>query len=177
MIPIKNDNIDKALQMGGKAHSGQKRKFTGVDYFEHPIGVAELVALLKDSKNIETLIIASLLHDTVEDTNTTLQEIADLFGYKVASLVEELTSDPIKIKEMGKKEYLSEKMLKMSSYGLVIKLADRLHNLSDLKKDKSFTTKYVSETEYILDKISKRKLTATHKKIIYLIKNKISELK
>jgi GTP pyrophosphokinase len=172
-----NDKIDEAIALSKKAHMGQKRKVTGEDYVEHPIRVAELVCILKYSANIELLIIASILHDTVEDTNITLKEIADKFGYKAASIVEELTSDTEKIKSMGKKEYLSEKMLTMSSYGLVVKLIDRLHNLSDLEKGSSFAHKTVIDTEFILEKIKTRKLSETHRKIIKLIENKISELK
>lgn len=171
------NKIESALQLAKLAHCGQKRKFTGVKYFEHPMAVAELVSILKDSKNLELLIISAILHDVVEDTYITLKDIANIFGYKVAALVEELTSDPIKIKEMGKKEYLADKMFKMSTYALVIKLIDRYHNMVDLIKGKSHTIKYVTETIYILDRLERRKLTKTHIKIIKLIRDRIEELK
>jgi len=96
---------------------------------------------------------AALLHDTVEDCeDVSLQEIAEKFGYYVAALVDELTSDEKEIKKLGKTEYLKNKMAKMSSYGLVIKLSDRLDNVKDLNTtSETFQKKYTKETLEILD--------------------------
>jgi (p)ppGpp synthase/HD superfamily hydrolase len=96
---------------------------------------------------------AALLHDTVEDCpNTSLQEIAETFGYYVAALVDELTSDEKEIKKIGKTEYLKNKMAKMSSYGLVIKLSDRLDNVRDMSAvNLQFQKKYTKETLEILE--------------------------
>ena len=171
------DKIELAVEFSTNAHKGQKRKFSNLDYVSHPIFVAELVSVLKESKNSEVLIISAILHDTVEDCNISLSEIAEKFGYKVASIVEELTSDSEEIKKLSKRVYLSEKMICMSTYALVVKLIDRFHNLSDLKKGSSFTSKYVSETEFVLEQLKRRKLTKTHIKIIDLINKRILELK
>ena len=171
------DKIETAIKLSTKAHSGQKRKFSNVDYIEHPFFVADILASLKISKHIDDLIVACILHDVVEDTYVTIEEIREIFGDFIASLVEELTSDIKEIKRIGKKEYLANKMLNMTSYGLVIKLSDRLHNILDLKKEYPLTKKYIIETEYILDKLNERHLSNTHKKLIKLIENKIIELK
>jgi len=117
-----------------------------------------------------------LLHDTVEDTEVTLDDIRTNFGEMVSSIVYELTSDGDKIKEMGKANYLLNKMLRMTSYALVIKLADRLHNCSDLPTaSEKFRTKYVTETRFILDGLKGRYLSETHKSLIDQINSKISK--
>lgn len=168
--------IRKALNFMIDAHDGQYRKFSGKEYAWHPVEVSKIVREHKHSKNKENICIAALLHDTVEDCDVTLKDIENEFGSVVSSMVEQLTSDSSKISEMGKSEYLLQKMLKMSSYALVIKLADRLHNCSDLDKgSENFIKKYTTETRYIIDGLFQRKLSNTHKDLILLINNKISE--
>jgi GTP pyrophosphokinase len=169
-------NIRKAVEFMIDAHSGQSRKFTGEEYAWHPAAVAKIVRDIKMSKNKEKLCIAALLHDTVEDTSVTLSEIEDNFGEMVSSIVYELTSDGQKIKEMGKANYLLNKMLRMTSYALVIKLADRLHNCSDLATgSEKFRNKYVKETRFILDGLKARYLSDTHKELMRKIDEKISK--
>lgn len=144
--------FEKALEFAIKKHKGQQRKGTGMPYFWHPINVAENIEEIKESKNLELLMTAALLHDTVEDCGVTIQEIAKKFGYYVAALVDELTSDEKQIKKIGKTEYLKKKMEKMTSYGLVIKLADRRHNIEDMTgTSKKFQKAYTKETLGILD--------------------------
>jgi len=124
---------------------------------------------------------AALLHDTVEDClNVRLEDIAKNFGYMVAALVDELTSDEKEIKKIGKTAYLKMKMTKLSSYGLVIKLSDRLDNVRSLKDTtKTFQKKYIKETTEILDYLeaSDRKLTQTHQNLIDKIKNILANKK
>ena len=103
----------------------------------HPIMVSYILAKYKQSKNIEDLMCAALLHDTLEDTNTTFGEIANEFTPLVASLVLELTSDKNIIKEIGKLEYFKIKLVGLSSYGLTLKLADRLANLKDMPTEQT----------------------------------------
>jgi (p)ppGpp synthase/HD superfamily hydrolase len=103
-----------------------------------------------------------------------------LFGGLVASLVQELTSDLEKIKQVGKQEYLAKKMAhEMSSWGLLIKLADRLDNVQDIATAKSpaWRARYKAETEHIMDYIEKnRVLTGTHQKLVGLIREKLREI-
>ena len=78
------DKIAQALDFAAQAHAGQKRK-SGEDYIYHPIEVAKiLVAYDCDTDSI----IAALLHDTVEDTAVTLEQVRKLFGEEVSSLVD-----------------------------------------------------------------------------------------
>jgi len=173
------ENIEKSKEFAEKAHAGVNRKFSGEPYVEHPKRVAEIVKLYKkDSHALGHLISASHLHDTIEDTNTTVEDLKELFHGLVVSLVQELTSDKEKIKEMGKTEYLSHKMINMSSWALVIKLADRLDNVSDLKTSSpKFREKYVPETKTILNNLKKgRKLTNTQVRLVDAIETKLKEL-
>ena len=125
------DPIGKAVALANEAHKGQRRKDQSrLPYIVHPMAVASLVRSYVRPHN-ETMIIAALLHDVVEDTNTSLSQIEELFGKEVASLVQELTNDPKEIAKIGKTSYLQSKMIHMSNNALTIKLCDRLDNLQD----------------------------------------------
>jgi len=107
----------------------QTRKGSGVPYFVHPKGVALIV--MKNGGNNDQ-IKASLLHDTLEDTHTSDEELRVCFGEHVQSLVRELTNQKYKIEEMGKEDYMTEKLMKLSNEALLIKLADMLYNINDM---------------------------------------------
>ena len=173
-----DEGSEEALAYATKAHAGQTRS-GGDPYISHPVRVANHIKQYKQSHNLDALISAAYLHDTIEDTDTTQEVLHDLFGGLVASLVKELTSDPAQIKKMGKAAYLSHKMAAMSSYGLVIKLADRLDNVKDITTAKTpeWRHKYAQETNQILDYIGKtRALSGTHNKLIELIRAKLAEI-
>jgi guanosine-3',5'-bis(diphosphate) 3'-pyrophosphohydrolase len=167
-----------ALKYAVKAHAGQFRS-DGSPYVKHPERVANFVRKFKKSKNLDALISAAFLHDTIEDTDTTHEDLEKMFGGLVASLVKELTSDKDKIAEIGKTDYLAQKMAKMSSWALVIKLADRLDNVQDIATAKTpeWRRKYRAETESVLTKLERdRELSATHKRIITAIRKKLQEI-
>jgi glycerol-3-phosphate cytidylyltransferase-like family protein len=173
-----DEGAEEALQYATQAHAGQTRS-GGEPYITHPMRVADHIRQYKQSHNLDDLISAAYLHDTVEDTDTTHEALQDLFGGLVASLVKELTSDPEQIKKVGKAQYLAHKMAAMSSYALVIKLADRLDNVKDITTARTpqWRQKYKNETEHILNYIEKtRALSGTHRKLIGLIRDKLSEL-
>ena len=173
-----NESVVDVAKYATQKHKGQTRS-GGLPYITHPMQVANNIMKYKASHNLDALVKAALLHDTIEDTDTTHEDLEKLFGGLVASLVKELTSDKKEINKVGKTEYLAKKMVQMSSYALVIKLADRLDNVSDIKtaKTPAWRQKYKRETETILKKLEKeRKLSNTHKKIIKAIKDKLSEV-
>jgi (p)ppGpp synthase/HD superfamily hydrolase len=154
--------VAKAIEFVKRKHEGQFRKGSGEPYYTHPLAVSYIVAAKKSSKKLEELIVAAILHDTLEDTETTFSELTAEFSPLVASLVLELTNDPEQIKEIGKLEYQKRKMVGMSSYGLLIKLADRLHNLSD-----SPTSKTVEDSIALIAHIQQnRVLTKSHGRLI-----------
>ena len=172
------EGAEEALQYATQAHAGQTRS-GGEPYITHPMRVADSIKQYKQSHNLDAIISAALLHDTVEDTDTTHEALHDLFGGLVASLVQELTSNPEEIKRVGKAAYLAHKMAAMSSYALVIKLADRLDNVQDIATAKTpqWRAKYAAETNQILNYIEKtRALTGTHSKLISLIRAKLAEI-
>jgi (p)ppGpp synthase/HD superfamily hydrolase len=172
--------FEKALEFAIKSHKGQYRKNSNMPYVWHVMCVAKNVEENKKSRNLELLLAASVLHDTYEDCeDVTLEIIAQEFGFKVAALVEELSSDPKKIEEMGKTEYLKEKMVKMSSYALVIKLSDRLDNCKDLSDAKpEFKEKYKKQTEEILSHLyaKRNKLSDTHIGLMNKINNALKNV-
>lgn len=162
--------VEQAIEFAAKMHQGQER-LDGTPYIKHPLNVAKYVLAYKKSDNIETLLISACLHDVIEDTDATYYDIVRLFGPQVASIVLELTNDEDLKHEVGKTKYLEIKMKNMSSWALVIKLCDRLDNVSDLKScSASFRNKYIKETMEILEYLlEKRKLSKTHLSIIKAI--------
>lgn len=145
--------MERARIFAMKSHEGQTRKYSGQPYFSHP----ELVAnILKYMTTDEDLIAAAYLHDVLEDTGVSLQELQRRFGERVAGLVWELTSDSEQIQIMGKAAYLANKMNLMSDEAFLIKLADRLDNLHDLSAaDEEFRNRYLHQTREILHSLNR----------------------
>lgn len=170
-------NIDEILEFAKEKHAGQTRA-DGTPYINHPIRVSEIVAKYKPSCNSNILKAGALLHDVLEDTYTSYRELIDRFGLVVASLVMEVTSSDFVSKMVGKQIYLAHKMRYMSSYALVIKLADRLDNLSDVKALKlEKLQKTFFDTVYMLDYIeTKRILTTPQSNLVDAIRLKLREL-
>lgn len=108
----------------------QKRKGSNEPYFVHPKGVAKIVM---DNEGNEDQIIAAFCHDLLEDVPfVSYEELKKGFGHHVADLVVELTNSRYKIEEMGKEDYMTEKLMKLSNEALLIKLADMLYNINDM---------------------------------------------
>lgn len=127
------DALNRAYVFAMKKHGAQLRT-SGDPYYSHPIEVAGILTKFKlDSSSI----IAGLLHDTVEDTDTTVQEVKELFGGQVAQLVDGLTKLAMIEQKSGSSkqaENFRKLLLAMSDdiRVLLIKLADRLHNMRTL---------------------------------------------
>lgn len=126
--------IDAAYKFAKKAHSGQCR-YSGEPYIMHPVAVAKIIFEL--GMDYESLI-AALLHDTVEDTETGLDNIRELFGPDVANLVDGVTKlgkVPLETKEERQAENIRKMFIAMSEdiRVVIIKLADRLHNMRTLE--------------------------------------------
>jgi (p)ppGpp synthase/HD superfamily hydrolase len=158
--------MEDIIAFATQKHEGQVRKLSKDPYIVHPINVANILKALNEKDDV---VKAAYLHDTIEDTNTTFEEINEKFGKKVADLVQELTSNRSAIKEEGKAQYLAKKMNNMSAEALTIKFADRFDNISDLNDfDIEFARRYLKETEFILAHL-KRKLNKNQQRLYNLI--------
>ncbi|HHW99174.1 MAG TPA: bifunctional (p)ppGpp synthetase/guanosine-3',5'-bis(diphosphate) 3'-pyrophosphohydrolase [Firmicutes bacterium] len=125
--------IEQAYLYAARAHAGQLRA-SGEDYIIHPLGVAVILAEI----GLDTdTIVAALLHDVVEDTDATLEEIEKMFGSTVASLVDGVTKLS-RLEDLNRQERQAENLRKMflamaeDLRVILIKLADRLHNMRTL---------------------------------------------
>ncbi|RZU31462.1 RelA/SpoT family protein [Blastococcus saxobsidens] len=124
--------LQRAYDVAEAAHASQKRK-SGDPYITHPLAVATILAGLGMDT---TTLIAALLHDTVEDTGVTLETITTDFGSEVAHLVDGVTKiDKVKLGDAAQAETIRKMIVAMSRDPrvLVIKLADRLHNMRTLR--------------------------------------------
>lgn len=129
-------------------HAHALRKGSGVPYFVHPRGVAWLV---KKYGGTITQINAAFGHDLLEDTDTSFEEIAVISGSEeCAELVLELTNNKHTIEEMGKTDYMTEKLCKISKDALLIKLADMVYNSYDQPKENAMKRMYQNVCEMLL---------------------------
>ena len=124
---------ERAYCFAAEKHSDQKRR-SGELYINHPVEVAIILAELKMDCDV---VCAALLHDTVEDTETSLSDVADIFGETVAELVDGVTKlTNIEVDSMDEKQALNlRKMFLAMSRDIrvvIVKLADRLHNMRTL---------------------------------------------
>ncbi len=131
---VSSEMIEKAYRWALEAHGGQLRA-TGEPYIIHPLATAEILTELEvDSDTI----IAALLHDTVEDTARTIDEVREIFGEDVAALVDGVTKLE-RLSFSSKEEVQAENFRKMflamakDIRVVIIKLADRLHNMRTMK--------------------------------------------
>ena len=162
----------RAIAFAIKAHEGQVRRVSNLPYIVHPIECYSIVKKYKESHNIDHICAAAVLHDVAEDTPYTIDYIRDLFGNLVAELVQEVTTDAHECDRVGKEQYIDSKLVTMSSYGLVIKLADMLANITDNPGPK-LIQRIKHHCEYVQ---AHRHLSQTHLKILQQIEDAIETL-
>lgn len=143
--------VAEAYNLAEMAHRGQQRKNDGVTpYITHPAAVA--IMLASYGADDET-IAAGYLHDVVEDTNVTLEEIREKFGEKIAFLVDGVTKP--------KEDSAKKTFLKIADYAakdkrvLLIKLADRIHNIETKLDSAEWQNKYYNSTKEFLIPMAK----------------------
>ncbi len=164
--------IRKAFDVAVDAHKEQRRK-SGEAYIFHPIAVAKIVA--SEIGLGATGIAAALMHDVVEDTDITVQDIERIFNPKVAQLVEGLTKISQVKKDMNismQAENFRKMLLTLNDdvRVILIKLADRLHNMQTMDSMVEYKqTKIASETLYIYAPLA-------HRLGLYNIKTKLEDL-
>jgi len=172
LSPADKKLIRKAFDVAVDAHKEQRRK-SGEAYIFHPIAVAKIVA--SEIGLGATSIAAALLHDVVEDTPITVEEIERLFNPKVAQLVEGLTKISLVQKDLNasmQAENFRKMILTLNDdvRVILIKLADRLHNMQTMDSMAEYKqTKIASETLYIYAPLA-------HRLGLYNIKTKLEDL-
>nr|WP_199002519.1 RelA/SpoT family protein [Flavobacterium sp. ASV13] len=172
LSPADKKLIRKAFDVAVDAHKEQRRK-SGEAYIFHPIAVAKIVA--SEIGLGATSIAAALLHDVVEDTPITVEDIERLFNPKVAQLVEGLTKISLVQKDLNasmQAENFRKMILTLNDdvRVILIKLADRLHNMQTMDSMAEYKqTKIASETLYIYAPLA-------HRLGLYNIKTKLEDL-
>lgn len=151
------ERIHAAFELAHEAHSPQKRK-TGEPYILHPIAVANIAA--EELMLGANPVIACFLHDVVEDTPYTIEDIRERFGDDVAFLVRVVTKKPTHDYELSKQLDNYRQLLNSMQYdirAILVKLADRLHNmrtLASMKPEKQM--KIAGETDYFYAPLANR---------------------
>ena len=131
---VDTELVTRAFRFAAAAHEGQQRH-SGSDFIEHPVGAARICAQLRLD---EQTLAAALLHDVVEDTETTIEDVRAEFGDEVARLVEgvtKLTRIQFQSREQAEAENYRKMVVAMSEdvRVILIKLADRLHNMRTIE--------------------------------------------
>ena len=131
---VDRDLLERAYHFASAAHADQQRR-SGEDFILHPLGVAQILAELRRS---DATIAAALIHDVVEDTDATIEQVREEFGDEVARLVEgvtKLTRIRFQSREQAQAENYRKMIVAMAQDPdvILIKLADRLHNMRTLE--------------------------------------------
>ena len=157
------EKLQEAIEFATEAHGDQKRKYTGEPYITHPIAVMEIV---REVPHTDEMLVAAVLHDTVEDTPVTLEEIKTKFGTKVAELVDGLTdvSRPEHGNRKTRKALDRAHLAKQNAEVQTIKLADLIHNTMSIGLyDPHFYKVYKEEKIKILDVLKLGNQTLMHR--------------
>ena len=132
-LDVKNDLdfdlIDKAIYWARKYHNGQFRK-SGEPFYSHPLEVAYMIS---DHLPQTSTIVASILHDIVEDTEVTIGMILDEFGWRISEIVDRLTRDRPDGTKLSIDNVLLSAYEQFDKEVLVIKIIDRLHNMRTIQ--------------------------------------------
>ena len=157
------EKLQEAIKFATEAHGDQKRKYTGEPYITHPIAVMEIV---REVPHTEEMLMAAVLHDTVEDTPVTIEDIKTKFGTKVAELVNGLTdvSRPEDGNRKTRKAMDRAHLAKQNAEVQTIKLADLIHNTMSIGLyDPHFYKVYKEEKIKILDVLKLGNQTLMHR--------------
>ena len=144
----------RAIAFACEQHRGQKRSEADgeVDYVVHPLRVAEHLRRLAGVEDVEILC-AAVLHDTIEDSGTRYDELAEAFGDRVASIVAELTNDS-RLPKAARHEDMIHRAATMSAEAKLIKLADRFDNLQGVSDaDPAKRRRILDETPRLLQSL------------------------
>lgn len=126
------DIIEQAIIFAAKAHKDQTRKSTDIPYIIHPFGVG---MLLQKAKCTDEVIAAGILHDTLEDTCTTYEELTEQFGAHIANLVRAASEHDKSLPWEERKQHTIDKLKDAQLEEIQVITADKLHNLKSIRAD------------------------------------------
>lgn len=163
---MEQDKLNQVRDFADRAHGDQTRKYTHERYIVHP---ERVMNICRAHTSKQSILAAALLHDVLEDTKTTKEEVFDfltgIMGYTSAQvttrLVEELTDEYEKKKypnwNRAKRKYMeSERLAKVSAEAQTVKYADILDNTQEIvQQDPHFARKYLQECKIMLEKMTK----------------------
>lgn len=129
---IYTPKMQKAIAIAIQAHQGQTRKGKSIPYISHPLIVGFILA---NAGALEDVVIAGILHDTIEDSDLTKSDIEKEFGVKVARIVNDVTEQDKSLPWVERKQQALEHISEMDTDSLFVKSADVLHNLTDQIND------------------------------------------
>lgn len=135
--PLDTELLDRAIAFAVRAHAGTERRGKGFPYIVHPLEAVEIVATMTPDQE---LLAAAALHDTVEDTDVTVEQIRDEFGDRIASLVA-LESDPIVSGVSKEDSWLTRKQAAIQRLASaphdakIVALGDKLSNMRAIARD------------------------------------------
>lgn len=124
--------FEKALVFAAKAHDGQYRKGTDIPYITHPVALATMLMTMDCP---DAVIIAALLHDVIEDTPTTAEEIEAEFGAEIAELVQAVSEPDRDAPWEARKQHTIDKLRHAPLSVKLIACADKTHNLHSMARD------------------------------------------
>ena len=137
--PLDTDLLDRAIIFAVRAHAGTERRGKGFPYIVHPLEAVEIVATITPDQE---LLAAAALHDTVEDTDVTIEQIRDEFGERVASLVaseSDTFEEGVSEEESwhSRKRAAIERLANASHDAKIVALGDKLSNMRAIARDYS----------------------------------------
>lgn len=145
---FKDPIVNQAVRYAANAHCEQFRKYTHEPYITHPIAVAKLVQSVTCDEN---MIAAAVLHDTVEDTGVTMEDILNNFGTDIESLVWWLTKPDVVGNRAYRNRYYQDHLALATGRAKTIKLADLIHNTESIvEHDPRFAKTYLREKASLL---------------------------
>ncbi|MBO4692184.1 MAG: bifunctional (p)ppGpp synthetase/guanosine-3',5'-bis(diphosphate) 3'-pyrophosphohydrolase [Bacteroidales bacterium] len=135
--PLDTKLLDRAILFAVKAHSGTERRGKGFPYIVHPMEAMEIVATMTSDQE---LLAAAVLHDTVEDTSVTIEEIRQQFGERIATIVENESDKIIENKSEEeswheRKRAAIERLAKAPHDAKIVALGDKLSNMRAIWRD------------------------------------------
>ena len=135
--PLDTSLLDRAIVFAVRAHAGTERRGKGFPYIVHPMEAVEIVATMTRDQE---LLAAAALHDTVEDTDTTVEQIREEFGERVASLVAAESDEPHKSRDCienwrARKQAAIDRLARASHDAKMVALGDKLSNMRAIARD------------------------------------------